>query len=61
MNIRKHIKIGTWFKWLIRPMVWSYDFVWGTDLLQCEVCKKREQEMNEDFIGFIRKMLTNKQ
>lgn len=52
--------MGTIFKYAIRPMVWSYDKFWGTDMLQCEVCAAREKEMNDDFIGFIKKLLTRK-
>lgn len=55
----KFVKMGTIFKWLIRPFVWAYDKVWGTDLLHCEVCAQREKEMNDDFIGFLRKILTS--
>ncbi len=56
----KYIKMGTIFKWMIRPAVWAYDQFWGTDMLQCEVCAAREKEMNEDFFGFLRKVLTKK-
>lgn len=40
------LKIGTIFKWSIRPGVWLYDKIWGTDMLQCEVCAAREKAMN---------------
>ncbi len=54
----KHIKIGTWFKYLIRPAVWLYDKIWGTDMLFCTVCAEREKKWNEDFQAFLRKLLT---
>jgi hypothetical protein len=40
------VKLGTIFKWSIRPAVWLYDKTWGTDMLMCEVCAAREVEMN---------------
>lgn len=62
MNL-KWIKIGTIFKWSIRPMVWAYDKVWGTDMLQCEVCHKRELVMNlwaDNAFQWVKNALTRK-
>ena len=42
----KYLKIGTLIKWVIRPGVWAYDKVWGTDMMNCEVCADREKYLN---------------
>lgn len=62
MNI-KWIKLGTVFKWSIRPAVWAYDKVWGTDMMDCEVCAARQQVMNlwaDNWFQAARKWLTHK-
>lgn len=55
------IPVGTIFKWILRPFVWSYDLFWGTDLMFCDVCKEREKQLNEDFWGVVKRSLTRKQ
>lgn len=45
MNL-KWVKLGTIFKWTIRPAVWAYDKAWGTDMLSCEVCHQRQIDMD---------------
>ena len=54
----KYIKVGTWLKYTIRPAVWLYDKIWGSDLMQCEVCAERERVLNEKFQNLLRKLLT---
>lgn len=59
----KWVKVGTVFKWAIRPFVWLYDKTWGTDMLACEVCAAREAEMNlwaDNMLQRIRLRLTKK-
>lgn len=62
MNLQ-WIKLGTIFKYAIRPAVWAYDKVWGTDMMSCEVCHAREQAMNlwaDEAFQYLRNTLTRK-
>lgn len=38
--------LGDLAYWLFRPIVYFVDFVWGTDLKDCDVCKARRKRWN---------------
>ncbi len=52
-NLLLKIKPGTCLKWLFRPIVWVSDFLLGSDLANCEGCKRRQACLNQLWADFI--------
>lgn len=42
----KKIGLGDLAYYAFRPLVYAIDWVWGTDLKDCEKCKKRRAAWN---------------
>lgn len=38
--------LGDFAFYLLRPVVYLMDWVWGTDLKDCSVCKSRRMKLN---------------
>lgn len=46
INLDLPFGLGDLAYWIFRPFVYFTDFVWGTDLKDCEVCKARRERWN---------------
>ncbi len=49
MDLHQSFGIGDAAHYAFRPLVWFIDLIWGTDLMQCEKCKRRRSRWNSRF------------
>lgn len=49
MNLIHPFGLGDLAYYLFRPSVYLIDFIWGTDLKDCDRCKERRQKWNALF------------
>ncbi len=46
-------KLGYFIKWCLRPLVWTCDWLLGSDLKHCEGCQRRAEYLNKLWERFI--------
>lgn len=45
----KRVGLGDVAHWAFRPVVYVIDWIWGTDLKDCDRCKERRARWNTKF------------
>ena len=49
MKLNQTIGLGDIAYWAFRPVVYLIDWIWGTDMRNCELCKVRRQKWNSEY------------
>jgi hypothetical protein len=57
--MNKIVGLGDIAYWAFRPSVYAMDFIWGTDLKDCDVCKARRALWNSRFSAKLWKWLSS--